>query len=152
MEGIKIICVNKKARHEYTIEDSLEAGLVLAGTEVKALREGKGSLIDAFAEFEKGEPYLYNCHINPYTPAHQFNHHPKRKRKLLLNKREIGRLIGKTREKGCSLIPLKLYFKNGRVKVDLAVARGKKFYDKREDLKRREAEREISRAMKSRNR
>jgi len=96
MEGIKIICLNKKARHEYAIEDTFEAGLVLIGTEVKALREGKANLVDSFAEFERGEAWLYNCHISHYTAAHQFNHNPTRKRKLLLHKQEIHRLIGKT--------------------------------------------------------
>ncbi|MCA9484032.1 MAG: SsrA-binding protein SmpB [Nitrospina sp.] len=152
MEGIKIICQNKKARHEYHLEDRFEAGIVLVGTEVKALRDGRASMVDSFAEFESGEAYLYNCHINHYTPAHQFNHNPTRKRKLLLHKAEIGRLIGKTREKGISLIPLKLYFKKGKVKVELALAHGKKLHDKRESLKRKEAEREMSRAIKSFNR
>ena len=149
MEGIKIICLNKKARHDYFIEDRFEAGLVLAGTEVKALREGKANLVDSFAEFEDGEAWLYNCHIGHYTAAHQFNHHPTRKRKLLLHKREIARLIGKTREKGYSLIPLKLYFKKGRAKVELGLARGKKLYDKRAAILKRETDREIARAMKS---
>ncbi len=152
MEGIKIICQNKKARHEYHLEDRFEAGLVLLGTEVKALRDGRGNLVDSFAEFENGEAYLYNCHINHYSPAHQFNHHPTRKRKLLMHKSEISRLIGKTRERGTSLIPLKMYFLRGRVKVELALAQGKKLHDKRETLKRKEAEREMSRAIKSFNR
>lgn len=146
--GIKIICQNKKARHDYHIEDTLEAGVVLQGTEVKALREGKANLADCYARVEQEEVFMHNCHISPYTPAHSFNHEPMRKRKLLLHKREISRLIGASREKGYNLIPLKLYFKNGRVKVELALAKSKKAFDKRDTLKKREADREIARAMK----
>ena len=147
-DGIKTICQNKKARHNYHIEDTMEAGVVLLGTEVKALREGKANLVDCYAVVEHEEVFMVHCHISPYTPAHAFNHNPMRKRKLLLHKKEISRLIGLTREKGYNLIPLKLYFKNGRVKVELAVARGKKAFDKRETIKKREADREIARAMK----
>lgn len=150
MNGIKIVCQNKKARHNYHIEDTFEAGLVLLGTEVKSLRQGKASLVDSFANIEGGEAYLINCHINPYTAGNQFNHHPKRKRKLLLHKKEIDRLIGKTREKGFNLIPLKLYFKNHIVKVELSLAKSKKQYDKRDTLKRRQAEREMDVARKNR--
>ena len=149
MSDIKIICQNKKARHNYFIEDSLEAGIALVGSEVKSCRDGRANLVDSYAEFERGEIFLYHCNISPYNPAHQFNHDPIRKRKLLLHKREIDRLIGVTREKGYSLIPLKLYFKNGRVKVELSVAKGKKLHDKRESIKKSEAEREIRKAMKS---
>jgi len=149
MSGTKIICQNKKARHNYFIEDTLEAGIALLGTEVKSCRDGKANLVDSYAEFERGEIYLYSCHISPYNPAHQFNHEPTRKRKLLLHKREIDRLLGISREKGYSLIPLKLYFKNGRVKVELSIAKGKKMHDKRESIKKKEADREIRKAMKT---
>ena len=148
MSDIKIICQNKKARHDYFIEESFEAGLVLQGTEVKSLREGRANLIDSYAIVEEGEAFLINAHIGQYTPANQFNHHPKRKRKLLLHKREIFRLVGKSREKGYNLIPLKMYFKEGLVKVEISFAKGKKLYDKRSTIKRREAEREIDKAMK----
>ncbi|MFQ5485706.1 MAG: SsrA-binding protein SmpB [Desulfobacterales bacterium] len=151
MNGIKIICQNKKARHNYFIEETMEAGLVLRGTEVKSLREGKANLVDSYATVERGEVWLNNCHINPYAPASQFSHHPMRKRKLLLNKREIAKLIGKTQEKGYNLIPLKIYFKDGRAKVELSLAKAKKLYDKRATIKKREAERQIDKAMKSRN-
>ena len=148
MKNIKIICQNKKARHDYFIEESFEAGLVLRGTEVKSLREGKASLIDSYADIDRGEAYLMNCHINPYTEAGQFNHHPTRRRKLLLHKKEISRLIGKVREKGFNLIPLKIYFKDGRAKLELSLAQGKKLYDKRAAIKKRQAQREIAAAMK----
>ncbi len=151
MSGIKIICQNKKARHNYSIEDTLEAGMALLGTEVKSCRDGRANLVDSYAEFERGEIFLYHAHISPYTPAHQFNHSPTRKRKLLLHKKEIDRLIGISREKGYSLIPLKMYFKNGRVKLELAIAKGKKLHDKRESIKKRDAEREIRIAMKTKN-
>jgi SsrA-binding protein len=151
-EGIKIICQNKKARHNYFIEDSMEAGVVLKGSEVKSLREGKANLLDTYAMVEGGEVWMYNCHIDPYTPASQFNEHPMRKRKLLLHKKQISKLIGKTKEKGISLIPLKLYFKEGRAKVDLALARAKKQFDKRATIKERDAKREIDKAMKTRTR
>ena len=150
MNGTKIICQNKKARHNYFIEETLEAGLVLLGTEVKSLREGKANLVDSFADIQGGEVYLISSHISPYEACNQFNHHPTRKRKLLLHKKEITRLIGKTREQGYNLIPLKVYFKGGRAKVELAVAKGKKLYDKRASIKKRQAEREIDSAMKNR--
>lgn len=146
--GIKIICQNKKARHNYQIEDTMETGVVLQGTEVKALREGKASMADCYAIVDQEEVFMLHCHISPYTPAHAFNHDSMRKRKLLLHKKEISRLIGTTQEKGHNLIPLKLYFKNGKVKVELAIAKGKKTHDKRETIKKREANREIARAMK----
>lgn len=146
--GIQIICQNKKARHNYQIENTMEAGVVLLGTEVKALREGKANLVDCYAVVENEEVFMVHCHISPYTPAHAFNHNPTRKRKLLLHKKEISRLIGLSAEKGYNLVPLKMYFKNGRVKVELAVAKGKKMHDKRDTLKKREADREIARAMR----
>lgn len=146
---IKIICQNKKARHDYFIEESMEAGLVLNGPEVKSLRDGKANLVDSYVSIDHGEAWLNNCHISPYAAANQFNHHPMRKRKLLLHKKEISRLIGKSQEEGLTLIPLKLYFKVGRVKMELAVAKGKKLHDKRDTIKKREAVREIQKAMKS---
>lgn len=146
----KLICNNKKARHNYDIEETLEAGIVLQGTEVKSLRDGRANLNDSYATVEKGEVYLHECHISPYAQAHQFNHEPKRSRKLLLHKQEIKRLFGKTQEKGLTLVPLRLYFSpRGKVKVELALARGKKLFDKREDLKRKTAEREIERAFRN---
>ena len=151
-QGIKIVCQNKKARHNYNIENSFEAGLVLKGTEVKSLRNGKANLVDSYATIDGNEAWLNHFHIDPYTPATQFNHHPMRKRKLLLHKREINKLIGKTQEKGCTLVPLKIYFKNGKVKVNLGIAKAKKLYDKRAALKKQESIREIDRAVKLRNR
>ena len=151
-QGIKIVCQNKKARHNYNIDDSFEAGLVLKGTEVKSLRNGKANLVDSYATIDGNEAWLNHFHIDPYTPATQFNHHPMRKRKLLLHKREINKLIGKTQEKGCTLVPLKIYFKNGKVTGDLGIAKAKKLYDKRAALKKQESIREIDRAVKLRNR
>ncbi|WP_027364937.1 SsrA-binding protein SmpB [Desulfotruncus alcoholivorax] len=141
---------NRKARHEYHIEETYEAGISLKGTEVKSIRAGKANLQDSFARVENGELVLYNMHISPYEQGNQFNHEPKRPRKLLMHKREIMRLYGQTREKGFALIPLKAYFKeNGKVKIELALARGKKKYDKREDIAARDAKREMDRAMKN---
>ena len=148
MSGIKVICQNKKARHDYFIEDTFEAGIVLLGTEVKSLREGRANLVDSYAVVESGELFLVNSHISPYTPANQFNHHPNRRRKLLLHKKEIFRLTGKTKEKGYVLIPLKLYFKEGRAKAEISLAKGKKLHDKRATLKQKEAAREMDKAMK----
>ncbi len=148
MSGDKTICQNKKARHDYFIEDTFEAGMVLRGTEVKALREGKANLADSYATIEGNQIWLNHCHISPYTPATQFNHHPMRKRKLLLHRKEISKLIGKVQEKGYNLIPLKLYFTRGVAKVELSLAKSKKQYDKRATIKKREAQREIDKAMK----
>jgi SsrA-binding protein len=148
--GEQIICVNRQARHNYFIDEIYEAGLVLVGSEVKSLRDGKANLTDSYARVQKGEAFLVNTHISPYSGANQFNHEPKRTRKLLLHAREIERLTGKTKERGFTLIPLKLYFKNGRAKVELGLARGKKLYDKRETLKRKMAQREVERSMKLR--
>jgi SsrA-binding protein len=152
MPGEKIICTNKQARFDYHLEDRFEAGLVLQGTEVKSLRDGLANLKDSYAAVEDGEVYLYDCHISPYPNGGYANHEPKRPRKLLLHKKEIRRLVGKTQERGLTLIPLKLYFLRGKAKVELALARGKKQYDKREDLKRRDADREIERAFKAQHR
>lgn len=142
---------NRKARHEYHIEETYETGIALTGTEIKSIRAGKANLQDSYARVENGELILYNMHISPYEQGNRFNHEPKRPRKLLMHKREIMRLLGLTREKGLSLIPLQLYFnKRGWVKVELALARGKKKYDKREDIAARDAKREMDRAMKTR--
>jgi SsrA-binding protein len=149
-QGEKNVCVNRRARHDYLIEETYEAGLVLTGSEVKSLRDGKANLTDSYARIQKGEAYLLKTHISPYPGANQFNHEPTRTRKLLLHKREIQRLTGKTKERGLTLIPLRLYFNNGLAKVELGLARGKKLYDKRETLKRRAARREVERSLKSR--
>jgi len=147
----KTVCVNRKARHDYFIEESCEAGLVLTGSEVKSLREGKANLMDSYARFLKGEAFLVNAHISSYPAANRFNHEPTRSRKLLLHQGEIQRLAGKVKERGLTLIPLRLYFsRHGRAKVELGLARGKKLYDKRETLRRRAAEREVERSLKSR--
>jgi SsrA-binding protein len=146
----KIICVNRKARHDYFIEEIYEAGLVLKGSEVKSLREGKANLKDSYARIVRNEAFLLNVHISQYPAAHQFNHDPTRTRKLLLRKRQILRLGGKVAEKGLTLIPLKLYFKDGKAKVELGLARGKKLYDKRESLRKKAAQREVERSLKSR--
>ncbi|WP_308221597.1 SsrA-binding protein SmpB [Fuchsiella alkaliacetigena] len=147
-EGIKIVARNRKARHEYHIEETYEAGIVLQGTEVKSIRQGKANLKDSFAIVENGEVFLHNLHIAPYKQGNRYNHEPERVRKLLLHKRQIKSLIGLTKEKGYTLIPLKLYFKRGLVKVELALAKGKNLYDKRQDIKERTAQREIERAFK----
>ncbi len=150
-DHIKIVATNRKARHEYHIEDTLEAGLVLKGTEVKSLREGRVNLQDAYCTVEKGEMYLLNCHISPYrnTGAHD-NHDPLRPRKLLMHKREIERWGQAAQRKGYTIIPLKIYFKNGRAKVEIGLARGKKLYDRRADIAEREARRRLERVLKSR--
>jgi SsrA-binding protein len=150
-DGEKVVCVNRQARHNYFIEEVYEAGLVLLGSEVKSLRDGKANLKDSYARIQKGEAFLVNAHISPYPGANRFNHEPTRARKLLLHEREIERLTGKTKEKGLTLIPLKLYFKSGRAKVELGLARGKRLYDKRETLKRKMAEREVERSLKGRH-
>lgn len=145
---MKIVATNKKAYHDYHIEETYEAGMMLQGTEVKSLREGKANLKDSFARIEKDEIFLLNCHISPYSHGNIANHDPLRTRKLLLHKREIQRLIGKIQQKGYALIPLKIYFKNEKAKVELGLAKGKKAYDKREDIKKREADREMEKAFK----
>ncbi|MGN6719523.1 MAG: SsrA-binding protein SmpB [Candidatus Binatia bacterium] len=147
----KLVCVNRQARHNYFIDEIYEAGLVLVGSEVKSLRDGKANLVDSYAQIRHGEAFLINAHISPYAGANQFNHEPTRTRKLLLHGREIERLTGKTKERGLTLIPLKLYFKGGRAKIELGLARGKKLYDKRETLRRKVAEREVERSLKSRH-
>jgi len=147
---IKVVCENRRARHDYHIIETYEAGIALKGTEVKSLRAGRASLQDSFARVENGELLLYNMHISPYEQGNRFNHEPKRVRRLLMHKTEILRLWGKTREKGLALVPLKVYFKGGLAKVELALAKGKKVYDRREDIAERDARREIERAVKER--
>jgi SsrA-binding protein len=144
----KNITVNRKARHEYTILQTIEAGIVLVGTEVKSLRQGKANLVDGYAKIENGELWLVNANISEYTQGNINNHDPRRERKLLLNKSEIRKLIGKTKEKGLTLIPLRFYFKNGKVKVELALAKGKKVYDKRRDIAKKDFQREQERRIK----
>ena len=146
-KGRKVVASNRKARHDYAILDTIEAGLALLGTEVKSLRAGRASLVDAFAQEKDGEIYLHGLHIPEYAHGTWTNHEPRRTRKLLLNRLEINRLIGKTRESGLTLVPLALYFSDGWAKVEIGLARGKRSYDKRQDLAKRDADREISRAM-----
>lgn len=150
MDSIKVIAENRKARHDYYIEEVLEAGLVLQGTEVKSIRARKVNLRDSFARVDNNEVFLHGMHVSPYEQGNRYNHEPLRTRKLLLNRSEIKRLIGLSREKGMALIPLRLYLLRGRVKVELAVARGKKLYDKRHDMAERTAAREIERAFRDR--
>ncbi|MCU1682143.1 MAG: SsrA-binding protein SmpB [Amycolatopsis sp.] len=145
--GQKVIVSNRKARHDYSILDTYEAGLVLVGTEVKSLRAGKASLQEAFATVDDGEVWLRNVHIPEYTQGTWTNHMPKRNRKLLLHRREIEKLLDKTKASGLSIVPLSMYFKDGKVKVEIALAKGKKSYDKRQDIAKRDAGREVSRAM-----
>ena len=148
--GRKLVANNKKARHDFTIEDVFEAGLVLSGTEVKALRAGRASLVDGWCTVERGEAWLEGVHIPEYTQGTWTNHAPRRKRKLLLHRSEIDRLAGKSREKGQTIVPLSLYFLDGRAKVEIALARGKREYDKRHDIAEREAKREMERALRRR--
>ena len=145
--GRKMIAQNRKARHDYTIVDTYEAGLVLTGTEVKSLRLGRASLVDGFATIDDGEVFLRNVHIPEDDQGSWTNHEPRRVRKLLLHRGEIERLIGKTKESGLTLVPLALYFSDGKAKVELGLARGKKSYDKRQDMARRDADREVQRAL-----
>lgn len=147
-EGVALICRNRRAFHEYEIFDRLECGLVLTGTEVKSLRDGAGSLEDAYAKIEDGEVWLLNSDIPEYTMADRFNHKAKRPRKLLLHRREVEKFAGKASQRGFTLVPLRMYFKNGLAKVEIAVARGKQLHDKRQDQKTAEAKREIQKAMR----
>ncbi len=147
-EDVKNITVNRKARHEFSIIQTFEAGIVLQGTEVKSLRQGKANLVDSYASLKNGEVWLIGAHISEYTQGNINNHVPTRDRKLLLKKSEIRRLIGKVKEKGLTLIPLRLYFNNGKVKVELALAKGKKVYDKRESIAKRDLQREQERRIK----
>ena len=149
-QDIKLITQNRKARHDYLILDTIEAGVVLQGTEVKSLRAGRANLKDSYARVEKGEVYLYGMHISPYEQGNRYNHHPRRTRKLLLHRHEIKRLIGKVQEKGLTLVPLRLYFDHGIAKVELALAKGKKQYDRRHAIAERDNQREMQRALKTR--
>ena len=151
-EGIKIVATNKKARHDFFIEDTYEVGIELSGTEVKSIRAGKVNLRDSYAQVKDGEMFLHNVHISPYEQGNIFNKDPLRSRKLRLHKAEITKMMGLTTIKGYSLVPLSFYLKNGRVKVQLGLARGKKLYDKRQDLAARAAKRDIDRALKEKNR
>jgi SsrA-binding protein len=149
-EKIKLIAQNKKAYHDFEIGEKFEAGIVLLGTEVKSLREGRANLKDSYARVKRNEVFLVGLHISPYSHASFDNHDPERVRKLLLHRAEIKKLLGKTQERGFSLVPLKVYFKNGKAKVEIALARGKKEYDKRESLKRKEETREMDRLRRNR--
>ncbi|MEU4479362.1 SsrA-binding protein SmpB [Micromonospora chersina] len=146
-KGRKVVASNKKARHDYAILDTYEAGMSLTGTEVKSLRAGRASLVDAFAQERDGELYLHGMHIPEYTQGTWTNHEPRRTRKLLLKRLEIDRLIGKTKESGLTMVPLQVYFSDGWAKVEIGLARGKKSYDKRQDLAKRDADREIARVV-----
>lgn len=150
---VKIISENRKARHDFSILETFEAGIALTGTEVKSLRAGRANMKDSYAQLTKqAEVFVYNLHISPYDHGNIFNHEPLRPRRLLLHRSEINKLIGKVREKGYALVPLKLYFKRGLVKMELALAVGKKLYDKRQDMAKRDAKREMERALKERSR
>jgi SsrA-binding protein len=149
---MKIIAQNRKAFHDYFIEDKLEAGISLLGTEVKSIRQGKVNLKDSYITIKDSEAFLLNCHISPYSHGNIMNHDPVRNRKLLMHRKEISKLQAKTAQKGYSLIPLKIYLKDQRIKVEVGIARGKRQYEKRESIKRKEADREIERAVRSRSR
>ena len=145
---IKVVASNRKAFHDYEIRDTFEAGLVLAGSEIKSIRAGQVSLQDGFVQFERGEAWLVNVHIAQYDPASRSNHEPRRRRKLLLHRREIERLMGKVQEKGFTLVPTRLYLKGSRAKVEIGLARGKRLYDKRQAIAKRDMDRQIARALK----
>jgi SsrA-binding protein len=149
-EGIQVVCRNKRAFHEYEISDTLECGLVLTGTEVKSLRDHSASLEEAYGKVDGGEVWMIGSDIPEYAQGNRMNHKPKRPRKLLLHRREIAKFAGKASEQGYTLVPLRIYFRNGLAKVELAVARGKQLHDKRQDQKKAEAQREINRAMSRR--
>ncbi len=144
-EGIKVLVRNKKARHDYAIDETYEAGMVLVGSEVKSLRESHGSLLDAYADVRGGEVWLMNCDIAKYAWANQFNHDPLRPRKLLLHKQQIKKIAGKVRDKGFTLIPLEIFLKHGKIKIEIALAKGKREFEKRETKKEKEAQREMER-------
>ncbi|GAA3131379.1 SsrA-binding protein SmpB [Nonomuraea sp. NPDC049421] len=150
--GRKVIAQNKRARHDYHVEDTFEAGLVLQGTEVKSLREGRASLVDGYAMIDGNEAWLLNVHIPEYSQGTWTNHTARRKRKLLLHRKEIDKLAAKTKEGGLTIVPLTLYFKDGRAKVEIGLARGKKDWDKRQSLAEQQAKREMARALRYRNR
>ncbi|TXC91076.1 SsrA-binding protein SmpB [Metabacillus litoralis] len=146
----KVVAQNKKANHDFSIEETFEAGIVLQGTEIKSIRNGRANLKDSYARIERGEVFLLNMHVSPYEQGNRYNHDPLRTRKLLLHKKEIVKLIGATKEDGYALVPLKMYLKNGYAKVLIGLGKGKKKYDKREDLKKKEAKRDIERAFRER--
>jgi SsrA-binding protein len=146
----KVVAQNKKARHDYHVEETFEAGIVLQGTEIKSIRAGRANLKDSFARVQNGELFLHNMHISPYEQGNRYNHDPLRTRKLLLHRKEINKLLGATKEQGYSIVPLKMYLKNGFAKLLIGLAKGKKHYDKRDDLKKKDAKREIERAFRDR--
>ena len=150
--GIKIIADTRRARADYTIEETFEAGIALTGTEVKSLREGRANLKESYGDVVGGEVWLVGCHISPYTHGNVNNHEPTRRRKLLLHKYEINRLFGKTQEKGLTLVPMKMYFNRGRAKLELGLGRGKRHGDRRQELKERAVNREVARELSNRNR
>lgn len=147
----KVVASNRKATHDYEILETYEAGLVLQGTEVKSLRQGRADLKESFARIERGEAWLLGCHISPYAQGNRANHDPLRRRKLLLHRAELNRLLGKTQEKGLTLVPLRLYFKDGRAKLEIGLGRGRKLLDKRRVIREREARRELDKAVKQRS-
>ena len=146
--AIKIVVRNRKARHEYHILETYEAGLVLQGTEVKSLRDGRANLQDSYARFDRGELWLLNLHVSPYEAGNRFNHDPLRPRKLLLNRKELRKLVGQVGQEGLTLVPLDIYFRRGRAKTTIGLVKGKQLHDKREDLKRREHQRDVERELK----
>jgi SsrA-binding protein len=148
---MKVVCQNRKAYHDYFIEDTIEAGIALAGTEVKSLREGKAHLKDGYVLIKNSEAFLLNCHISPYTHGNIMNHDPVRTRKLLLHKKELFRLKGRVEQKGYTLVPLKIYFKGPYAKIEVGIVRGKKLFEKRDTIKEKEAKQEIERAVKNRS-
>ena len=148
-EAMKLVANNKKAYHDYFIEEKYEAGIVLHGTEVKSMRMGKCSIKESFIRIENGEIFAYGMHISPYEFGNIYNKDPLRTRKLLLNRREINRLFGMIKQKGVSIVPIKMYFKGNKVKIELGIGKGKKLYDKREDIAKKDAERKINRALKN---
>ncbi|QKG83236.1 SsrA-binding protein SmpB [Kroppenstedtia pulmonis] len=150
VKGAKIVARNKKALHEYHIEDTFEAGIVLTGTEIKSIRQGRINLKDSYARIDKGEVFLLNMHISPFEQGNRFNHDPTRTRKLLLQKKEINKLIGLTQQKGFTLVPLDLHLRNGFAKIQLALGKGKKMHDKRQTVAKRDADREMRRQLKER--
>lgn len=151
-EHVKVVTVNRRAFHDYFIDDRIEAGLVLTGTEIKSIREGRVNLREGYARIDNGEGWLVNVHIAPYEPGNRYNHDPIRSRKLLMHRKELDSLVGRVRQRGYTLIPTQLYLKHGRAKVELGLARGKREYDKRESIAKREAQREIDRSLKDRYR
>ena len=151
-QSIKSVAENRRARHDYHIHETFEAGIVLTGTEIKSLRGGRANLTDSYARIENGELFLISAHISPYDQGNRFNHEPRRNRKLLMHKSEILRLLGKTREKGYTLVPLKIYLSHGLAKVELALASGKDLYDKRQSAAEKDAKREVERTLRDRQR